>query len=256
MSIGSDTSSYNNGGSNGNNRVYDNTYYSRLKFKNNDEQISINYRSGLMQLTIDKVDQSNGFKVDPIISVYLSPNKAQLLANQISDFLAYREGNNIDPFKGFGVNTGMGEKVSFIAFSTDNDKKIYVTIGKFDGNGVITEKHKYEFANHYHYALEWNNIEKNDIVKVFDDLLEIKILQSALYDFTKAIVGASAYGVIDLARYDANKMNKRVDQIFDKLGIERITSHKSYGGSNNYLDNAASFSKSTTLENVDDLLLD
>ncbi len=249
----------NNGSSNGgyqNNRPYENTYYSRVRFKNGDRQININYHSGLMQLEVGSVNSADGFKFNSEGTVYLSANKAQLLAEQISAFLAYREEKKIDPLKAFGVNTGMGEKVSFIGFSTDDDKRIFVTIGKFDGTGVITEKTRYEFAHDYHYALDWNNIEENDIVKVYNNTLEIKMLQQALIDFTKSMVGATAYGVVDMARWDVHRMNKRVDQIFDKLGIERQSygGNKSFGGTNNFLSGANSSSRSTSYEDVEDLL--
>lgn len=239
------------------NKPYENTYYSRVRFKNGDRQININYHSGLMQLEIGTINSTDGFKFNAEGTVYLSANKAQLLAQQISEFLAYREGKNIDPVKAFGVNTGMGEKVSFIGFSTDADKRIFVTVGKFDGSGVVTEKTRYEFAHEYHYALEWNNIDENDIVKVYDNTLEIKMLQQALVDFSRSMIGASSYGVVDMGRWDIHRMNRRVDQIFDKLGIERQSygsGNRNFSGTNNFLSGASSSSKSTTFEDVEDLL--
>ena len=50
---------------------------------------------------------------------------------------------------------------------------------------------------------------------------------------------------VDMARWDVHRMNKRMDQVFDKLGIER----QSYGGgnrnfgTNNFLSGASSTSK-------------
>ena len=241
MAIGDNGNTNNNNG----NKHYENTYYSRVRFKNNDRQVNINFHSGLMQLEVGFISQTDGFKFNSEGSVYLSANKAQILANQITEFLKYRNSDKIDPLKAFGVNTGMGEKVSFIGFSTDEDKNIYMTIGKFDGNGIITEKTRFQFAADYHYGLEWNNIEENDIVKVFDNMLEIQMLQQALIDFSKSMFGATAYGVVDMARWDVHRMNKRMDQVFDKLGIER----QSYGGgnrnfgTNNFLSGASSTSK-------------
>ena len=72
-----------------------------------------------------------------------------------------------------------------------------------------------KFAKIYIKLLE------NDIVKVFDNMLEIQMLQQALIDFSKSMFGATAYGVVDMARWDVHRMNKRMDQVFDKLGIER-----------------------------------
>ena len=124
MAIGDNGNTNNNNG----NKPYENTYYSRVRFKNNDRQVNINFHSGLMQLEIGFISQTDGFKFNSEGSVYLSANKAQILANQITEFIKYRNSDKIDPLKAFGVNTGMGEKVSFIGFSTDEDKNIYMTI--------------------------------------------------------------------------------------------------------------------------------
>ena len=83
------------------------------------------------------------------------------------------------------------------------------------------------------------------------------MLQQALIDFSKSMFGATAYGVVDMARWDVHRMNKRMDQVFDKLGIER----QSYGGgnrnfgSNNFLSGASSTSKNYD-EFVENLLED
>lgn len=251
MAIGDNNNSGNN------NKPYENTYYSRIRFKNGDRQVNINFHSGLMQLEVGSISQTDGFKFNSEGSVYLSANKAQLLSNQILEFLKYRNEDKIDPLKAFGVNTGMGEKVSFIGFSTDKDKNIFMTIGKFDGSGIITEKTRFQFASDYHYGLEWNNIEENDIIKVYDNLIEIQMLQQALVDFAKSMFGATAYGVVDMARWDIHRMNRRMDQVFDKLGIERQVyngGNRNFG-SNNFLSGASSTSKNYD-EFVENLLED
>lgn len=253
MPIGTDNNNVNN------NRPYENTYYSRVRFKNAERQVNINFHSGLMQLEIGYISQTDGFKFNSEGTVYLSANKAMLLANQITEFMKYRASGKIDTGKAFGVNTGMGEKVSFIGFHTDEDQNIYMTIGKFDGNGIITEKTSFQFAHDYHYALEWKNIEANDLVKVYDNNIEILSLQQGLVDFAKGMFGAAPYGVVDMARWDVHRMNRRVDQIFDKLGIERQTygSNRNYGGNNNFLSGASSSSKSKTYDELaEDLLGD
>ena len=215
-------------GSNNNNsnKVYEATYYSRLRLSRVDGLgMSITYRSGLMILEINKLE--DGFKTTPIISIFLSPIKAGMLAGQIKTLLNYRATEKkIDPNKAFGVNAGMGEKITFIGFSTDSDKKIYCTIGKFD-------------------SLE----------KVYKDDVEIGMLIQAFEDVSRSASGALGYGTLDLNRYEANREHRRLDQVMDKLGIERRSSGSgSYGnrGDNNFLSNASS--KSTSVEEIEDLL--
>lgn len=257
MAIGS----YDNGSSNTSyqsNKAFEPTYYSRLRFKNGNKQINVNYHSGLMVLETGSVDQNNGFKFNQEAVVYLSPFKAAMLADKIQVLFSYMESaKKIDPKKAFGVNTGMGEKVSFIGFSTDDDRHIFVTIGKFDNNGSIIERAKFQFSYDYNYSLEWDDIEANSLNKVYDNMLEIKTLQTMLVDFSRGMSGASAYGVADIARYDMSRFNKRIDQMFDKLGIERAQyngGNRNYGGSNNFLDGASSTSKSSSYEDIEDLL--
>ena len=81
MAIGDNNNSGNN------NKPYENTYYSRIRFKNGDRQVNINFHSGLMQLEVGSISQTDGFKFNSEGSVYLSANKAQLLSNQILEFL-------------------------------------------------------------------------------------------------------------------------------------------------------------------------
>ena len=71
MAIGDNGNTNNNG-----NKPYENTYYSRVRFKNNDRQVNINFHSGLMQLEIGFISQTDGFKFNSEGSVYLSANKA------------------------------------------------------------------------------------------------------------------------------------------------------------------------------------
>ena len=243
------------GNNNNSNKVYEATYYSRLRLSRVDGLgMSITYRSGLMILEINKLE--DGFKTTPIISIFLSPIKAGMLAGQIKTLLNYRATEKkIDPNKAFGVNAGMGEKITFIGFSTDSDKKIYCTIGKFDSNGAITESQKYQFASEYNYALEWSNIEANSLEKVYKDDVEIGMLIQAFEDFSRSASGALGYGTLDLNRYEANREHRRLDQVMDKLGIERRSGGSgSYGnrGDNNFLSNASS--KSTSVEEIEDLL--
>lgn len=251
---------YGNNNSNGNSRnngVYEATCYSRYRFKNDNSSLTITYKMGLIVLEISEVDSSDGYKPVPKAKIYLSPIKAKMLVEQIGAFLEYKTSKKIDPNKAFGVNAGMAEKVSYIGFSTDDELHNIITIGKFDGNGTITESATFTFAKDYNYSLEWNNIKSNDLSKVFHNEVELDMLRTALIDFSRAMSGAYAYANIDTARYENARDHYRIDSILDKLGIERRSSGNgnSYsGGSNNYLSNASSSSKSTSIDDIEDLL--
>ena len=241
-----------NGNGNGN-KVYEPSYYSRLRMSRNEEiGISITYRSGLMILELNKLE--DGFKASPVISIFLSPMKAKMLVAEINKLFDYMKEKKIDPSKGFGVNAGMNEKVTFIAFSTDEDRHIHCTIGKFDGTGTIVESAQYTFVTDYNYALEWSNISANDLEKVYHNDLEINALVQALDDFSRSASGALGYGTLDLNRYEKNKEYRRMDQVFDKLGIERRSYNgNGHGGNNNFLSNAGS--RTTSIDDIEEDLL-
>jgi hypothetical protein len=241
------------------NKIYDPTYYSRLTLKNSDsKRLSISYRSGLMILEIGKsIGSGDSFKVETEETIYLSPMKAHILTNQINSFIVYKKAGNIDPKKAFGVNAGMNEKVSYIGISTNDDKENIITIGKFDQNGVITESDQFKFIKDYNYALDWNDITSNDLSKVYKNDVELMMFYNTLVDFGRAMSGATGYGVADVARYDSARENNRMDMVLDKLGIERRSNVNNYNPQpNNYLNNASSSSRSTTVDDIESLLMD
>ena len=233
--------------------VFEPTYYSRLRIKNESRTLSISYRSGLMILSIEEVDKNNGFKSEELINIHLSPIKSHMLVDQINALLAYRNGDELDPSKGFGVNAGMNEKISFIAFSTNPNKEIIITIGKFNGEGVIVEAEEFKLNKDYNYSLEWDNLESNSLSKVYDNDADIIMLRNAIADFSRTSNGAAGYNVADVARYDNGRVERRFDEIFDKLGIERRTNggNRSFSN-NNFLSNASS--RQTSLDEVENLL--
>lgn len=248
---------FNNNSTNNNGKMYEGTYFSRLKFKNVDSKLTLtpSFRSGL--LILDIAEQKEGFKYDSIGNIYLSPTKARIFANEIIKFKEYLASGNIVPGKAFGVNAGMNDKVSFIALHADTDKNIFVTIGKFDSNGNIVEQATITLNKDYHFALEWDNLDSMDVAKAFDNDVEIDQLYDLVYDFGRSMSGAEAYSYIDLGRYDYGRILRKMDPIYDKLGIERRTmsSGENSYKSNSFLNNSKSVnSNHTTIDDMEDLL--
>lgn len=254
---GSSRGGYQNNSSNGN-KVYEPTYYSRFRIRNDKENktLTISYRSALMIIEINDVDATNGYKPIPAISLYLTGMKANMLVKEIDAFKAYKEAGDTDPQKAFGVITGSGDKITYIGFSTDDGTNTKINIGKFDGTGQVTESHSITLPMEYNYSIEWNNIEANDLVKVYRDDMDLDILKNALADFGRSFTGGLGYGALDLNRYEQNKDRRSIDQIFDRLGIERRSyNNNNYNSTNNFLNNAAS-SKITSLDEIGENLLE
>lgn len=251
MAIGGD-----NNNSSSKNKMYEPTYYPRLRFRQAEGKLALGYtfRSGLLVFEI--AEQKEDFKYDTITTVHLSPTKARMLAEEIDLFKKYLATGTIIEGKAFGVNAGMGEKVSYIGFHASLDGIPHVTIGKIDGQGNITEQATMMLNNNYHFALEWDNINTMDVSKRYINNIEIDQIHDLCYDFGRQMSGANAYSVLDLGRFDYGRVLKKMDPIYDKLGIERMNQGNggSYNRSNNFLDNTKSSSNSTSIEDVEDLL--
>ena len=254
MAIGD---SYNgNDNSSSNNKLYDNTYYSRLRFRGKEHAISIYYRSGLMCLEVYDLEE-NTYKVLPKTNIFLSPTKANILSQEIRSFKEYLQRDDVKENVAFGVNGGMGEKVSYIGFHTNKDKDIIITIGKFDNNGQILEHYDVVLPKDYNYGLEWKDISAMNIEKVYHNQVDLDMIHNAITDFGRNMSGAAAYAGLDLGRYDQARILRKMDPIYDKLGIERkYGNNNSNYGSNNFLSNASAStsSRSTTIDEMEDLL--
>lgn len=243
MAIGDNNNNNNSG------KTYENTYYSRLRIKNADSKLALapTFRSGLLNLEISELKE--GFKYESLIGIFLSPTKARLLANEILKFKKYLNSEEIVPGKAFGVNAGMNDKVSYIGFHANEKRVPLVTIGKIDGSGNITEQVTIELNVDYHFALEWENINTMDVVKAYDNNVEIDQLYELVYDFGRSMSGASAYSTIDLGRFDHSRILRKMDPIYDKLGIERLNSGNggsNYNRGNSFLDNSKSINSNHT----------
>lgn len=250
MAIGDNGNSTNNN----TNKLYESTYYSRLRIKNDKLALSVSFRSGLLILEISELKE--GFKYEPIETIYLSPTKALLLAEEIKKFKEYLSSGDIVLGKAFGVNAGMNDKVSFIGLHANENKVPMITIGKFDSTGQITEQATINLNVDYHYALEWNDINTMDVNKCYYDNVELDQLVALLEDFARHMSGALAYSVADVTRFDYNRLLKKMDPIFDKLGIERKSGNNgSFSrSSNSFLDNAGRTSNHTSFDNIEDML--
>ena len=236
------------------------SYYSRFNFTNEDQTVSLRFefRSGLLQFKLYTKDGNGYWGQEPKEIIYLSSAKAAMLDKQIEKFKEYVEtAKKIDENVAFGVNGGMNEKVSFIAFHAKADKSTCITIGKFDGNGTITESLTYQLKKDYNYGLDWKNLQKMDIDKAFFNSLELEMIHNMVKDFARSMSGAMGYGIHDLGRYDLGRVLTKLDPIYDKLGIERMSSgYNKPRGTNNFLNGVGSSSGDTRSEHtsIDDLM--
>ena len=101
MAIGDGYNASNGEGSN--NKLYDQTYYSRFSIKNGDRQLSIWYRAGLLCIELNDINQTT-YKRTPIGNIFLSPIKAQMFVGEINKFKEYRNSD----FSHYGTKSTNG----------------------------------------------------------------------------------------------------------------------------------------------------
>jgi hypothetical protein len=171
-----------------------------------------------------------------------------MFSYELKKFREYLQGN-VKENVAFGVPAGMGERVSYIGIHANKDKTPIITIGKFDNDGNIIDQASITFNNNYYFGLEWKDISENKVDKVYHNVVELDMFEQLINSFADSMNGAIAYSFADLTRYDNARILGKLDPIYDKLGIERRSYNNRGNGSNNFLNNTQSTSKS-----IDDIL--
>jgi hypothetical protein len=109
----------------------------------------------------------------------------------------------------------------------------------------------------YHYALEWNNLKEMDVTRVFNNDIELNQLLYMFEDFGRYMNGAAAYAQTDLTRFDYVRLSNKLDPIYEKLGIERMTRNNNFKPrqDNNFLNNTGK-SESKSYDELQDMFGD
>ena len=216
---------YNNSNAgDGRKQTYDQTYYSRTRFKNPADKLSLGFQFTKGMLVVDIARQKDGsdFGYDSVAQIFITHTKAALLLNRIAEFEKYIADGGNDPNVGFCINAGMGENVSVLILHLSPDGKRRVMVGKVDPSGdfIADKTADYEFATNYQYAIKYNNIAEKSVEKEYLNDIEWKEFVTTIEEFSKASSGASAYFVADMTRFDLARVLNKMNPIYEKLGIE------------------------------------
>lgn len=240
MALG-DTNNYGNGSDN-KNKLFDPTFFSRIRIKNKDKlAVGFSYNKGLLRATVS--EERNNFNYEELISINISPTKAKLLLFELNGFIdRLQSGEAIDPNEGVGINTGVSDTVTFIAFKTTGNRtdvpEHSFIIGKVDSNGNVTNTVEFVFNVDYDYSLHWNNVVDMDVRKNIDQFMGVKLFRDVLAEFDRSSAGAIGASVWDTGRYEYNRILRKMDPIYDKLGIERQS--RNNGNSENFFSRQSS----------------
>ena len=252
---------------NGERKKYDTVYYSRFKASNynTNTELNIRYSAGMMTLGIrDKsVTYTPGSNNNNnLIEIVLTGVKANILVQKMDEFEQRIAEGNISPKEAFGVQTGLGEISTVIAFHINDDGtgKAF-SICKVNKDGNIVDKYSYQFQSENYYGLDWKDLSKMKFEKKYTNDIEYYILKNTIKEFGINFTGAGAYPVLDMYRYDYRSLQNRIDAVSEKLGIPtRSTNYSSQRSANNFFNgmNAPESSEGTSnhidYDQMDDLL--
>lgn len=205
-----------------NNRgLYEQTYYSRLRFKNEADklQVGFSFWKGTLKLSVTEIpksyDNSGAAKVDELAYIHLSPTKALMMSHIVQEYID--DPNKSEPR---GVNTGASDVQGLIAIGRENGVP-YLVIAKVDANGAFLQQQRFNFNNDYNYDLTFSDINKLMFSKSYDNTIELKLFQQILKDYASSSNGAFGYATWDIARYEQAKQANTIWKIAEKVGVER-----------------------------------
>ncbi len=246
-----------NGNYNNNNQRQESTYYSRLRFADREsgKSVRIKYWKGMMVISIAKGGENeNGFKMDDLASVYLSPTKAKVLHDALVEFVPDKKHIPI------GVNLGFSETQTCVTFWHEEDGGITMAIAKIDGSGKKESEETFTFAAEYDYYLEFKDYGKMKFDKHFSQDLQLNGLIIAMDEYFKGMCGGIAYSAMDYGRFDNFRTTTKLNAIMDKLGIQRQSSYSGGSGENSYFNRqgaapqGSTYSDHHNAEDLDDLI--
>lgn len=196
------------------------TVYSKYGFGNKESKLdptklSITYWNGLLKLSIaPSIPNTQNFDYEKEGAIYLTHIKAKMFIDEIDIFL-----NDPNTYNNVGVSTNTG--LVYISNGKEFGGSVVpcLLIRLMDEDGKITGSFLYEFKEDYHYTIRNFNEEDITFDKIYNNLLEIELLRSLLYDYYTAMSGAVAYSVQEYGKYDNSRTHTKLDSIAEKLGI-------------------------------------
>lgn len=212
---------------------YQPSVYSRYSFSNTESEIDATklgatFWNGLLKLSIAPFNASvERFDYDNEGSIYLSPYKAKMFAEELKLFLKDKSSYN-----NMGVTSGKG--MISISNGVELTGKVVpmIIIMIINEDGGVESEYVYEIKTDYHYAIRNFSEKDTKFDKVAYEDLEILMLIDLLEEYYKSSSGAYAYSNIDQGRFNNSRINTKLDSICSELGIEYGGNSYNKGGTN------------------------
>ena len=242
------------------NKPFEPSVYSPYRFNNTESSIdktclTIGVWNRMLKITISPRKENTEevvFDIEKGLTVYLNHSKAKILANEMRNFL-----RDPDTYNGSGVPSGSG----IISISNGSEFGVdtpVMVIRKLDDTGNVVSSFAYEFKRGYYFSVRGYNGGRNFVKETAAyDKLEIEEMILILDQYCEAMTYMFAYSVLDVNKYNEDRMNKKLNSIAEKLGVE-VNRGNSRPGSNfssstSFFNNSSSNSESYTPATLDDI---
>lgn len=237
---------------NGNNRP---NVYSGFKFNNTEQGksgMNFSFWSGLLKIGIAPLKQTSNseypmYDRESEVTVYLTPQKAYILGNEIKRFIA-----------GEVSNTGVTAGTSFICISNGaayEQESPVISIRKFNKDlSEIEAEAIFVTRSGLHFAVHDFDINKVDGEHDFETYKNMDLENVAILceEFYRSMTHAQAYSVIDCQFYANNRINSTIDAIAEKLGVSTGGNHVTGGikKTNNFANSGENQFSAGSLEDL------
>lgn len=238
-------SNFGNNGGNNRQEEFRATFYSPVRLRNPESEVdpselSFRFWKGLLGIIIaPKLAKSNTeynqYDNENAIQVYINHTKARMLYAEMAKLK-----ENPDAYNSVGINSG-----STGLISVSNGKEVGVAgpvliLRKLDQNGTINSSYMYEFNRDFHYSIR--NFDESTLKydKNYFDWIEYDEFMQTLKSFYENANMIQAFGVVDSARREFNRLHSKLNPIMEKMGIERYERNNrgGNGGGKSFFDKA------------------
>lgn len=148
-------------------------------------------------------------------AIYLSHTKARILAEEAKLFLS-----DMKKYSGSGVASGQNS-IMFSDGSEFGSNIPCIVIRKVTAEGVVESSFAYQFKRDYHCAIRNYEEKTGEFEKEMDAYQNIEILQliTELETYYMAATNATAFSVMEAAKFQKHREDTRIEKIAEKLGV-------------------------------------
>jgi len=217
-----------NGNNQNQNSMWEASYYSRLRIKNPEENLSLSFTfwKGTLKVSIVEAGSAQEGRNNELAYIHLSPTKARILAEGVDRIAKDPETKDV-----FGVDTGTGDTRGFIAIGR-NMGKPFLFIAKVNSKGQYESSQRFDFNTDYNYLLKVFDVSELKCQKEYMNGIELQQFSDLLNDYARYASGAAGAAYYDIGRYEAAKLSNMVRRVAEKTGAID-TNYRGGGGKSN-----------------------